>query len=384
SSFVFTDPVKLEANTDYFLVVEYKSNSTDELDYLSIQRIDGSYQRLYNADDGQEGFVGLISDGAWHSATIRINSTEELEGQLRLGTRWTVGTGGVWIDVRQPYLTNTSNRRWLPHPNDATQSIEQITRRITELEDGRLELITRSEYDFDTGQINQMVRDIEETVDISRNRIQEIENYEIIQRGSEAIQTVDGFLDKVWLNDFAEIGANLIPQSSNAWENGTFWSSGTNNNNSGGIRTKDYIEVIPGEQYTFQDESAYVSSILEVQIAQWDGDTRIGITAYVNRGSSHSFTAQGDRIRIGLTPMSGFVIAPRFIDHLDGRIKMKLEKGNSATPFMNALSRVEQLADSFSVQIAELDGDYLKQSELEITPDYAQIGSMRIDGDTVG
>src|SRR5699024_669846 len=83
-------------------------------------------------------------------------------------------------------------------------------------------------------------------------------------------------------------------------------------------------------------------------------------------------------------PMSGFVIAPRFIDHLDGRIKMKLEKGDSATPFMNALSRVEQLADSFSVQVAELDGTYLKQSELEITPDYAQIGSMRIDGDTVG
>src|SRR5699024_3977586 len=73
-----------------------------------------------------------------------------------------------------------------------------------------------------------------------------------------------------------------------------------------------------------------------------------------------------------------------FIEHLDGRIKMKLEKGDSATPFMNALSRVEQLADSFSVQVAELDGTYLKQSELEITPEYAQIGSMRIDGDTVG
>src|SRR5699024_7177167 len=145
-----------------------------------------------------------------------------------------------------------------------------------------------------------------------------------------------------------------------------------------------YIEVIPGEQYTFQDESAYISAIMEVQIVQWDGDTRIGITAYVNRGNSRSFTAQGDRIRIGLTPMSGFGIAPRFIDDLDERIKMKLEKGDSATPFMNALSRVEQLADSFSVQVAELDGTYLKQSELEITPDYAQIGSMRIDGDTVG
>src|SRR5699024_8433549 len=69
---------------------------------------------------------------------------------------------------------------------------------------------------------------------------------------------------------------------------------------------------------------------------------------------------------------------------LDGRIKMKLEKGNSATPFMNALSRVEQLADSYSVQISELDGTYVEQSVLEITPDYAQFGSMRIDCDTVG
>lgn len=383
SAFGLLESVKFEANTDYYFVVEYRTFTTPELDYLALNTPNG-WQILYDADNGLQGFRNLQTDGVWRQATIRINSASELEGTLRMGSRWNQGEGGTWIDVRQPYLTNTSNRRWLPHPNDATQSIEQITRRITELEDGRLELITRSEYDFDTGQINQMVRDIEETVDISRNKIQEIENYEIIQRGSEAIQTVDGFNQKVWLNDFAEIGANLIPRSSNAWENGTFWSSGTNNNNSGGIRTKDYIEVIPGERYTFQDESAYVSSIQEVQIVQWDGDTRIGITAFVNRGSSHSFTAQGDRIRIGLTPMSGFGIEPRFVDHLDERIKMKLEKGDSATPFMNALSRVEQLADSFSVQIAELDGDYLKQSELKITPEYAQIGSMRIDGDTVG
>src|SRR5699024_6056721 len=110
---------------------------------------------------------------------------------------------------------------WLPHPRDANQSIEEVTRRLTELEDGRLELITRTEYDFDTGQINQTVRDIEETVDTSRNLIQDIQNLEIIKRGSEAIQTVEGFEDKVWLNDFAEIGANLIPQSANGWEQGS-------------------------------------------------------------------------------------------------------------------------------------------------------------------
>src|SRR5699024_8670677 len=34
--------------------------------------------------------------------------------------------------------------------------------------------------------------------------------------------------------------------------------------------------------------------------------------------------------------------------------------------------------------VADIEGDMVKQSSLEITPDYAQIGSMRIDGDTVG
>src|SRR5699024_12009336 len=83
-------------------------------------------------------------------------------------------------------------------------------------------------WDSESDYIMQTVRDIEETVDISRNKIQEIENYDIIQRGSEAIQTVDGFLDKVWLNDFSEIGANLIPLSKRSWENGAYWSGNGN------------------------------------------------------------------------------------------------------------------------------------------------------------
>src|SRR5699024_7640779 len=169
--------------------------------------------------------------------------------------------------------------------------------------------------------------------DISRNMIVDIENYDVIKNGSEVMQTVRGFNQKVW-DSASEIGANLIPMSSIAWEDGTFWSSGSNNNNSSGIRTKEYIEVIPRKKYTFQDESTYVSAILEVQIAQWDGDTRLGITSYVNRGSSRTFTAQGDKIRIGLTPIKGFGVLPEFIDHVDERIRMKLEKGPTDTPMM--------------------------------------------------
>src|SRR5699024_247784 len=145
---------------------------------------------------------------------------------------------------------------------DATQSISEVTRRITNLEDGRNELITRTEWDSESDYIMQTVRDIEETVDVSRNLIQEIENYEIIQRGSEAIQTVDGFLDKVWLNDFAEIGANLIPLSKRSWENGAYWSGNGNENNvPDRIRLKksEAIEVIPGETYTLKDYSTYNS-----------------------------------------------------------------------------------------------------------------------------
>src|SRR5699024_10587734 len=123
---------------------------------------------------------------------------------------------------------------------------------------------------------------------------------------------------------------------------------------------------------------------LEVQIAQWAGDTRLCITSYVNRGSSRTFTAQGDKIRIGLTPIKGFGVLPEFIDHVDERIRMKLEKGPTATPMMNAISHIEQLANRASIAVQSIEGgDVLTQSDLTITPDCWQLGSKHIDVDTV-
>src|SRR5699024_2542 len=274
SRFSFVEPVKLEPNTNYYVTIEYRTFSVPEIDYFAIKTPSG-YVRLYDADTGINGYRNIVTDGVWNKVTTRIKLDEMVQGVLHIGVRPTGEVNGDWIDIRLPYMTNTSNREWLPHPNDATQSIEQITRRITELEAGREELITRREYDFDTGEVNQTIRDIEGRVDVSRNMIVDIENYDVIQNGSEVMQTVRGFNQKVW-DTTQEIGANLIPMSANAWEDGRFWSSGAHDNGSDGIRTKEYIEVIPGEQYTFQDESAYVSSILEVQIAQWDGDARLG------------------------------------------------------------------------------------------------------------
>ena len=128
-----------------------------------------------------------------------------------------------------------------------------------------------------------------------------------------------------------EFNYNMAPVEEIDWQTGTFYSSGTNNNSSGGVRTIDYIDVIPGQRYTLQDSSPYASRLLEVQIAEWDGDNRLGITAFVNRGQSHSFTAQGNRIRLGLTPMSGFSIPLDYIP--DSGLKMKLEQGNRFTGY---------------------------------------------------
>src|SRR5699024_7407385 len=291
SRFAFKEPVKLEANTDYFVTIEYRTFTVPEIDYFSIETPTG-YVRLYSPDTGKEGFSNLVTDGVWNQATIRLNEPEMLQGLLHIGARPRGGSNGEWIAGGEPCMMIRAVIERVPAANDATQATEQITRRMTELEDGREELIARSEYDFDTGQVDQTIRDIEEKVDISRNMIVDIENYDVIKNGSEVMQTVRGFNQKVW-DSASDIGANLIPMSANAWESGTFWSSGSNNNNSNGIRMKDYIEVIPGEQYTFQDESAYLSAILEVQIAQWDGDTRLGISDYINRGSNRTFTAEG-------------------------------------------------------------------------------------------
>src|SRR5699024_4227429 len=54
------------------------------------------------------------------------------------------------------------------------------------------------------------------------------------------------------------------------------------------------------------------------------------------------------------------------------------------TPMMNAISHIEQLANQASIAVQSISGgDVLTQSDLIITADYWQLGSKRVDGDTV-
>ena len=379
TTFEFTEPIKIEANTNYYITVDYLSNTTPELDYLAVETPSG-WTILNNADTGTEGFMNLKADGKWNKTTMRINSPTVIEGKLRMGTRWNRGEAGTWIDVRQPYLTNTSNREWLPHPNDATQSIEMVTRRMTELEDGLSDYITRSEFNFDTGNLEQYIKSVEENVEGNKQILQKVENWQSTN-GASIEETVYGFNQKVWLNDFSEINANLVPQSSSAWEQGSFWSSGgeaTDSTTRMNLRTKEYTELKLGERYTISDYSTYTSNVEKIGIHQWDANGKYVGLSWIVRGASTRFTAIGTKLRLALHARDGFTVLPEFVDEPDKRIQIKLEHGSETTPMLNALSRIEQLADSVSIKVQELDGEYLTESDIQVKAGYVQLGSKQL------
>src|SRR5699024_11814067 len=66
------------------------------------------------------------------------------------------------------------------------------------------------------------------------------------------------------------------------------------------------------------------------------------------------------------------------VDSLFSFKEPKLERGTERTPFMNAFSNVEQLANSLKLQVQELDGTFLSQSDIQINPGYVQLGSQRL------
>src|SRR5699024_5104229 len=147
-------------------------------------------------------------------------------------------------------------------PEDATQSIEEVTRRITDLEDGRAELITRTEWSNQNNFVSQTIREIEENVDVSRNMIVDIENYDIIKNGSEVLQMSNLDSQKVWLNDVSEIGANLIPfadiliQSNR--EKWSYWNADSRAVTIDGfmrVRSRNSVDTIGKESSKFKLES---------------------------------------------------------------------------------------------------------------------------------
>lgn len=126
---------------------------------------------------------------------------------------------------------------------------------------------------------------------------------------------------------------NLIPLNEGDWENGSRWSSGSNNNTSDDIRLKmeEAIPIVDGRRYTIYDGSTYNSRINTYMVHCFDDEGNMTYFFSRNRGTSNSFIARGTKLVITLTALDGFSIP---LDYIEGdRIRMKLEEGDNHTGF---------------------------------------------------
>src|SRR5699024_11724777 len=94
-----------------------------------------------------------------------------------------------------------------------------------------------------------------------------------------------------------------------------------------------------------------------------------------HRGEEKTFHTHWNttNVRVSILAMDGFAVDTHFIEHLDGRIKVKLEEGSQATPMVNAISHLQQTADKISLKVQELSSsngeDILTQSDISVEAD---------------
>ena len=208
--------------------------------------------------------------------------------------------------------------------------------------------------------------------------------------GSAAEQTIAGFEQKVWNTDIANIGANLIPQSMNSWEKGGLWlESGSPAPSTTTMRMVEMKPIKSSTQYTVSDASLFVSAIKNINIFEYSANRTFQKVTTINRGGSTSWQTHWltTQFRISVQAIDGASVNPSFIEHLDGRIKMKMEEGAKATPMVNAISQIQQQADKLSFKVAELtrlDGEeILTQSDITVFSDRVMIGSQSISSSTM-
>src|SRR5699024_1717450 len=321
--------------------------------------------------------------------------------------------------IRKPYLTQSDNRNWLYHPDDNTQSMEEITRRITQLEDGREEFITRTQYDFETGKIEGSIKNIIETVDESTLIMQNHENW-ILTNGASIERTVDGFDSKAWLSDIHN--PNMIPHSRfvnaeniDLWDNwsaplltkyGDEWLRVRNmnsGNNIGAISPKIPDKITAGETYTITWEAFFnlsesrISSAFDyMYIVYSNNDNRgigkpiitgtknVTVEGYVRLVNQYELTFTAHHSDNNASILFGTTAQPGLDSWFFMRYP-KLEVGTVPTPYFNAFSNLSQRADELSLAVQGIDkSGFLSQSDIEIVPDYVQIGSQRLDGSNIG
>src|SRR5699024_1345849 len=207
-----TQEVIFEEGETYRLSFDFQTFAKREVDYIwliATENEEGSNLSIWhpsNHDAGTHLFTHWGSEFGRYWLKFTMQRT--MRAYVRIGANMNNGEyGKTMIKIANPYLTTTDNTRWLYHPEDSQQNIEEVIRRVTQLEDGREEFISRTEYDNRTGEIDGTIRQIKETVDESTSIIANHEDF-ITTNGSSLLQTVEEVNSKVWMDDF--VNPNML------------------------------------------------------------------------------------------------------------------------------------------------------------------------------
>lgn len=408
SAHYYPDTVFLEQGKTYTIGVDFRSDVVNDLDYIYFL-----YQGTSVPLNPMAQARNLTADGEWHRYYFTfdwINTTRR--AQFLLGTDYRYGdVDKGWFDTRQVHIYegDVHNIPWSPSPSDNAQIVSQLLYEVNRLDDGMKSLATKTELDLVTGNVRQLTNDFTSTSEQVSSKLQNFDDV-LGVNGSHFTQISEQVQSKVWLNDLTNINPNLIPFSDtgdvNNLEKWTQFSSSYTTTslhfdreihvqNNGG----SYVAV-QSEAFLINEGTHTLSFIGRTSIP-WNTSGLFTYTYLINENGNNIHLGRADatqsidetrvrhtwnidvpftgnaRVLIGTTKSQAGIL---------GRMSFsepKLERGSERTPFLNAFSNIEQLANKIALQVQDLDGEYLSQSDLQITPNYWQLGATRIGPENV-
>lgn len=410
NGYEFPGFVYLEQGKTYTIGIDFRSEGVRDLDYIYFF---GRYNNVQLSPISQTR--GLIADGTWHRYYFTfdwINTSRE--AKLMIATNFNQGdTTRGWFDTRQTHLYegDAHDIPWSPSASDNNQVVNQLLYEVRNLEDGMSTLATKTEVDLLTGNVTQLSNEYLSTSEQVSSKLQNFDDV-LGVNGSHFTQIAEQVQSKVWLNDFTDINPNLIPfadvtkiteywnrfggnpsgEHATAIDSDGFYAfRDTVAENHLALESSTFEEIKEGRQYTLSFLAKTHSNINDNYnytyiinpsgsshfLGMWTNRKHIKDNIYLYEWTFEARWTGEARVLIGSTTTVG----------TDARIRFKepkLERGNVRTPFLNAFSNIEQMANRIALQVQDMDGTYLRQSEIDIRPEYVQLGSQRFDGDTVG
>ena len=400
-AYYFPDTVYLEQGNTYTLGIDFRSDSVEDLDYIYFI---GPYS---NVPLDTALLRGFTADGNWHRYYITFTWVDTTrQARLMVGTNFNRGdmTRG-WFDTRQVhvYKGDVHNIPWTPSPSDNAQVVSQLLYEMRQLEDGMKTLATKTDLDLVTGRVEQFTNEFTSTSEQLSSKLQNFDDV-LGTNGSHFTQIAEQVQSKVWLNDVTNINPNLIPFADTSdKENLKYWHSYQNSivenidsygemnvydneDNIIGVLSSDF-EVVSGEDLHF--------SVITRTSTNWGTAANFRYIYLINKNGSNQFirpydyeTLDNTRTRLNIQFQPNFTGTAQILlasYKLNGVTKArfsfkepKLERGTERTPFLNAFSNIEQLANKIALQVQELDGEFLTQSDIQVKAGYVQIGSQQI------